>query len=472
MPHKQAKQANNELEQGDFPGQTVFPQRSPPDEPQVQNGQVAGVDETTLIVGRDAHEAQLRQEVQSGRDEGVRLAVGGPGRDGGVQETRAGVELGQSVAGARHEAKDLGARVEEVENLGHEQQTQRLGKVAEDADDGKDHTGEVAVCVADEDAGRVPVVGEEGARDADPGQQEIQGKEMRVGGRVRVRRQEVETVVEGDEESDDDTLRCLDAVDPGEHVDALGAKHGDAGHVDVVEGAEVEQLAEVGLELDRHHNGRDVKVDKVDDQDGDAGQARDPPLVSPTNVEEVVADSEQRNRLQGDDGPEVRGELVVGELVEEPAAAAAAAATSAGVGAGAMVGRRCRQRRKRRVHPDHDVPVASARCGRHNVLVEGKRDEDDDGEEVDGGADGAHTLGNLDARRLAEVAAAETRAHKGRAEPADHGIAEAGGGDRERERGDERLAITAKGIGQHGKRRAREEDERRGFSAGEGGGRR
>jgi hypothetical protein len=184
--------------------------------------------------------------------------------------------------------------------------------VAEDADDGEDHAGEVAVGVADEDAGRVPVVAEEGGGDADPGEEQVEREEVGVGGRVRVRREEVEAVVEGDEQGDDEALGYLNAVDAGEHVDALRAEHGDAGHVGVVEGAEVEELAEQGLERQRDDDGGDVEVDKVDDEQRDGGDARDPPLVAPAYVKEVVADAEERDGLEGDDGAEVGGELYHG----------------------------------------------------------------------------------------------------------------------------------------------------------------
>lgn len=241
----------------------------------------------------------------------MRLSIGGPGGDGGLEEAGAGVELWEAVARAGDEAEDLGARVEEVEELGDEQEAERLGEVAEDADDGEDHAGEVAVGVADEDFGRVPVVGEQGEGDADPGEEEVEREEVGVGGRVRVRGEEVEAVVEGDEQGDDDALGDFDAVDAREHVDALGAEHGDAGHVDVVEGAEVEEVAEERLEGHGDDDGGDVEVDKVDDEEGDGGEAGDPPLVTPADVEEVVADAEEGDGLEGDDGAEVGGELVL-----------------------------------------------------------------------------------------------------------------------------------------------------------------
>ena len=181
--------------------------------------------------------------------------------------------------------------------------------MAENADNCENHAREVAVGIADKDLGGVPVVPEEGAGDADPGEEEVEGEEVRVRGRVRIRGEEVEAVVEGQEAGDDDALRNLDAVDAGKHVDALRAEHGDAGHVDVVKGAQVKQLPQPGLELGGDDDGGDIKVDEVDDEERDGGETGNPPLVAPANVEEVIANSEQGNSLEGDDGAEVRREL-------------------------------------------------------------------------------------------------------------------------------------------------------------------
>lgn len=114
---------------------------------------------------------------------------------------------------------------------------------------------------------------------------------------------------------------------------------------------------------------------------------------------------------------------------------------------------------------EDDVAVAAAASGGDNVLVKGKGDEDDDGEEVYGGADGAHALGQLNAAGLEQVAAAEAGPDKRRPEPADHGVAEGKGGTRERERRDERLAVAVERIGQHGEGGARDGQERQGLAA-------
>ena len=117
------------------------------------------------------------------------------------------------MARARDQAEDLGCRVEEVEDLGNQQKRKRLGEVAQNTDDGEDHAGEVAVRVADEYLGGVPVVPEQGERHAYPGKKEVEREEMRVGGRVRVRAEQVETVVEDENAGDGYALGHFDAVD-------------------------------------------------------------------------------------------------------------------------------------------------------------------------------------------------------------------------------------------------------------------
>lgn len=63
--------------------------------------------------------------------------------------------------------------------------------MAEDANNGKNHAGEIAVGVADEDAGGVLVVDPKGEGDADKGEEEEEGEEVRVRGRVGVASEDV-----------------------------------------------------------------------------------------------------------------------------------------------------------------------------------------------------------------------------------------------------------------------------------------
>lgn len=54
--------------------------------------------------------------------------------------------------------KKLGARVQEIKHLRNKQQEQRLAEMTQYTDDSKDHAREIAVCVAHEDFGGVPIM--------------------------------------------------------------------------------------------------------------------------------------------------------------------------------------------------------------------------------------------------------------------------------------------------------------------------
>jgi len=109
--------------------------------------------------------------------------------------------------------EQLRGGVEEVEDLGDEQQQEGLGEMPQDSDDGEDHAREVAVGVAHEDLRGVPVVCPEGEGDADEGEEEEEGEEMRVCGWMWVSREDIQGVIENQEEGDDEGLRDFDAVD-------------------------------------------------------------------------------------------------------------------------------------------------------------------------------------------------------------------------------------------------------------------
>lgn len=106
-------------------------------------------------------------------------------------------------------------------------------------------------------------------------------------------------------------MRDFDAVDACEDVDAIAGEDGDAGHVGVVEPAKVEHIAviEEWLEWFGDDDGGDAIVYKVDDEHGDRGQGREEEFVAPADVEEVVADAEDYNSLEGENGGEVGCQL-------------------------------------------------------------------------------------------------------------------------------------------------------------------
>ncbi|QSZ32658.1 hypothetical protein DSL72_002237 [Monilinia vaccinii-corymbosi] len=227
----------------------------------VQEREIATLDDVPLRVGGEVEEAELVQEVEeNGLQRFGRLR---PGGDGGFEEVGVRVVAGETVARAGDQVEELRGAVDEIDGLRDEEQEEGFGEVPEDAADGEDHAGEVAVCVPDEDAGGVPVVEEQREGYPDEGEQHVQG------------------VVEDEQERDDDGLRYFDAVDAGEDVDAIGAEDGDAGHRD-------------GDDDVRH-----AEIDKVDDEDGDAGDGGDEEFVPPADVEEVVANSEDDDGLEG-----------------------------------------------------------------------------------------------------------------------------------------------------------------------------
>jgi len=80
------------------------------------------------------------------------------------------------MARTGHDAEELGCGIEEIKDLGDEEQEEGFGEMAEDADYGENHASEVAVGVADEDFGGIPVVPPEGEGDADEGEKHVEGE--------------------------------------------------------------------------------------------------------------------------------------------------------------------------------------------------------------------------------------------------------------------------------------------------------
>jgi hypothetical protein len=74
------------------------------------------------------------------------------------QQSRLGIESRESMPRTRDEPKQLRDRVQKVEDLREEEEEEGFRKVAEDADDGKRHAGEVAERVADKGVRWVPTL--------------------------------------------------------------------------------------------------------------------------------------------------------------------------------------------------------------------------------------------------------------------------------------------------------------------------
>lgn len=95
-----------------------------------------------------------------------------------------------------------------------------------------------------------------------------------------------------------------------------------------------------------------------------------------------------------------------------------------------------------------DVAVASTAGRGDNVLVKGKRDEDNNDKEVDGGADSTHAFGNERLVSFGEVLALEAGLDEGGAQPADHAVGERKGEGRQGQGRDERLSLASEGVGE------------------------
>lgn len=184
MSDYQAEKAQSDLQGGDLQREAVLSHGAAPDEPEVQEGEVARLHDAALRILLDTQQLEAGQQTQDLRDHRARLfltvdlpvlaffffviivivivlsTTKSPAGDAGLQQAGAGVEVGQPVPRARHQLEELRDAVEEVEDLRDQEEHERLGEVTEDANGGEHHPREVAVRVADEDARRVPVVGQ------------------------------------------------------------------------------------------------------------------------------------------------------------------------------------------------------------------------------------------------------------------------------------------------------------------------
>lgn len=72
---------------------------------------------------------------------------------------------------------------------------------------------------------------------------------------------------------------------------------------------EIEEIAEIGSERCRNDHLRDSEIHKVDYEHRDGCESWNEDLVPPADVEEVVAYTEQRYRLERQDCGQIRREL-------------------------------------------------------------------------------------------------------------------------------------------------------------------
>ena len=101
-------------------------------------------------------------------------AFGRPGRDAGFEQAGASVEFGQTVPRTRNQVEELWTAVDEVDDLGDQEEEERFGEVRQDGDAGEGHAADVAVGVADEDAGGVAVVDVDGEGDGEEREEDVE----------------------------------------------------------------------------------------------------------------------------------------------------------------------------------------------------------------------------------------------------------------------------------------------------------
>jgi len=103
----------------------------------------------------------------------------------------------------------------------------------------------------------------------------------------------------------------------------------------------------------------------------------------------------------------------------------------------------------------YNIFVSSSRRSCHDVLIEGKWDEDNHNQQIHHCTNRAHRLRNLLLVHFTHILPLQSRLHERRAQPADHSIRRRKRNAAEGQRGDERLAIALESVGYDGN--AREE---------------
>lgn len=98
--------------------------------------------------------------------------------------------------------------------------------MTEDTNHDKYHASKITVCVTNEDAGGIPIMYQQREAHSEKGQEEIEGEEVGVRSRVRIGGEQVEGIVEGEEQGNDNALADFHPINPSKNVDAIGTKDG------------------------------------------------------------------------------------------------------------------------------------------------------------------------------------------------------------------------------------------------------
>lgn len=93
MSDEETDKANECLQTCNFPRQPVFAERTAPDEPQVENGEIAGLYKVSLLVLGDLEKVKLVEKREDLAEENVWLSIRRPRRDGWFQQSSSCIEL-------------------------------------------------------------------------------------------------------------------------------------------------------------------------------------------------------------------------------------------------------------------------------------------------------------------------------------------------------------------------------------------
>lgn len=212
-----------------------------------------------------------------------------------LQEARLLIVLGEPVPGAGDNAEELGQRQREVDELGDEEEEDRLGEVAEDSGDRDGHPCNVGERVTDKHFGGAPVVVKEAEGSSHKWEDHIEAQLVRKDTAGTIMK--LDGVVDDDEEGDHDGLPCLNPVDAGVDVDRVGAEDGDAGNDGVVENAEMNNSDFAGDVGDAGNE--NVRGSVVGNEKRERGKSRKGYLVTPADIQDIVGEAEEKHEADG-----------------------------------------------------------------------------------------------------------------------------------------------------------------------------
>mmetsp|Transcript_10647 Transcript_10647/g.26474 ORF Transcript_10647/g.26474 Transcript_10647/m.26474 type:complete len:245 (+) Transcript_10647:641-1375(+) len=225
------------------------------------------------------------------------------------------------MAWARNELEQLRHRVDEVENLRHEEEEDSLRVVSKDGCDGERHSSEVAVRISDEYLRRVPIMSKQRQRSEEEGHHQVERKKIVIMQRALGPSVQLNSVVENHGRGDHDRLTHLEAVHTGENVDRVGAEDCQRCHENVIQRPESECLPQPWSQELGKHDERASSIHGIHDHEWERGRQRKPQLVSPTEVEHIVRKSKKAHTANRKKGTEEFGEVSVREVVGRAAGA-------------------------------------------------------------------------------------------------------------------------------------------------------